>query len=89
MNANKCELSLTTPAHRIGRATLKYFFHWWRGMDSNHRTLSGQIYSLVDLTTLPPLHGFGGDERVEAWRREAGNALGRIARRKNGVYSRR
>ena len=25
-------------------------------MDSNHRTLGGQIYSLVDLTTLPPLH---------------------------------
>ena len=29
---------------------------WWRGLDSNQRTLSGQIYSLVDLTTLPPLH---------------------------------
>ncbi len=29
---------------------------WWRGLDSNQRTHSGQIYSLVDLTTLPPLH---------------------------------
>ncbi len=29
---------------------------WWRGLDSNQRTLSGQIYSLMDLTTLPPLH---------------------------------
>ena len=26
-------------------------------LDSNQRTLSGQIYSLVDLTTLPSLHG--------------------------------
>lgn len=29
---------------------------WWRGLDSNQCTLSGQIYSLMDLTTLPPLH---------------------------------
>ena len=29
---------------------------WWRGLDSNQRTHSGQIYSLLDLTTLPPLH---------------------------------
>ena len=29
---------------------------WWRGLDSNQRTLSEQIYSLPDLTTLPPLH---------------------------------
>ena len=30
---------------------------WWRELDSNQRTLGGQIYSLVDLTTLPSLHG--------------------------------
>src|SRR5690349_371712 len=29
---------------------------WWRGLDSNQCTLSEQIYSLPDLTTLPPLH---------------------------------
>lgn len=30
---------------------------WWRELDSNQRTLGGQIYSLMDLTTLPSLHG--------------------------------
>ena len=30
---------------------------WWRELDSNQRTLGGQIYSLVDLTTLLSLHG--------------------------------
>src|SRR5689334_22439210 len=29
---------------------------WWRGLDSNQRTLCGQIYSLLPLTTRPPLH---------------------------------
>ena len=28
---------------------------WWRGQDSNLRTLCGQIYSLLPLTTRPPL----------------------------------
>src|SRR3546814_2063122 len=28
---------------------------WWRGLDSNQRTLCGQIYSLLPLTTRPPL----------------------------------
>ena len=28
---------------------------WWRGLDSNQRSLRRQIYSLMDLTTLPPL----------------------------------
>ena len=32
---------------------------WWRGLDSNQCTLSEQIYSLPDLTTLPPLHRAG------------------------------
>ena len=30
---------------------------WWRGRDSNLRTQRGQIYSLLPLTTRPPLHG--------------------------------
>ena len=34
---------------------------WWRGLDSNQRTLSDQIYSLADLTTLPPLQNRAGD----------------------------
>ena len=29
---------------------------WWRGLDSNQCSLRRQIYSLMDLTTLPPLH---------------------------------
>ncbi len=29
---------------------------WWRGQDSNLCTLCGQIYSLLPLTTRPPLH---------------------------------
>ena len=29
---------------------------WWRGLDSNQRTHRGQIYSLLPLTTRPPLH---------------------------------
>ena len=46
------------PAH--GRDGLKMglsqeLCKWWRGLDSNQCTQSGQIYSLVDLTTLPPL----------------------------------
>ena len=28
---------------------------WWRRLDSNQRTLCGQIYSLLPLTTRPPL----------------------------------
>ena len=28
---------------------------WWRGLDSNQRTHSDQIYSLAPLTTRPPL----------------------------------
>ena len=37
---------------------------WWRGQDSNLRSPSGrQIYSLVALTTHPPLHA-GGTNRV-------------------------
>ena len=28
---------------------------WWRGLDSNQRTLRDQIYSLAPLTTRPPL----------------------------------
>ena len=30
---------------------------WWKGQDSNLCTLCGQIYSLLPLTTRPPLHG--------------------------------
>ena len=29
--------------------------YWWRGKDSNLRTHRGQIYSLLPLTTRPPL----------------------------------
>ena len=28
---------------------------WWRGVDSNHRRLSRQIYSLIPLATREPL----------------------------------
>jgi hypothetical protein len=45
---------------------------WWRRLDSNQRTLCGQIYSLLPLTTRPPLlrqarnysTGFGGRNRA-------------------------
>ncbi len=30
---------------------------WWREVDSNHRRLSRQIYSLIPLATREPLHG--------------------------------
>ena len=55
-------------------------------MDSNQRTLSGQIYSLVDLTTLPPLHR--AERHPEEGKRAAlftPMAAGR--QRENGVYS--
>ncbi len=36
--------------------TVSYFAgKWWRGQDSNLCTLRGQIYSLLPLTTRPPL----------------------------------
>ena len=39
-----------------------YLYHnfkkWWREVDSNHRRLSRQIYSLIPLTTREPLHIF-------------------------------
>ena len=31
---------------------------WWREVDSNHRRLSRQIYSLLPLATREPLHIF-------------------------------
>ncbi len=31
---------------------------WWREVDSNHRRLSRQIYSLIPLATREPLHIF-------------------------------
>lgn len=31
---------------------------WWRGMDSNHRRQSRQIYSLIPLATREPLRRF-------------------------------
>lgn len=37
---------------------------WWRGLDSNQCSLRRQIYSLMDLTTLPPLHIFPGRKRT-------------------------
>ena len=36
---------------------------WWRGLDSNQCSLRRQIYSLMDLTTLPPLHILPGRKR--------------------------
>ena len=35
---------------------------WWAGVDSNHRKLSWQIYSLLPLATREPTHiiKFGG-----------------------------
>ena len=30
-------------------------FCWWRGVDSNHRSLGRQIYSLLPLATREPL----------------------------------
>ena len=44
---------------------------------------SGQIYSLVDLTTLPPLH----EARRKGGAREKGAAKRAAPDRKNGVYS--
>ena len=32
------------------------FFIWWMGVDSNHRKLSWQIYSLLPLATREPIH---------------------------------
>jgi hypothetical protein len=50
------------PAHHLGQtvralAAQAALAGWWRELDSNQRTLGGQIYSLVDLTTLLSLHG--------------------------------
>ena len=41
-----------SPNLMINRSKLKF---WWRGLDSNQRTQRGQIYSLLPLTTRPPL----------------------------------
>ncbi len=30
--------------------------NWWMGMDSNHRSLRRQIYSLLPLATREPIH---------------------------------
>ena len=49
-------------------------------MDSNQRTLSGQIYSLVDLTTLPPLHRNTGDRCGRQFRRPASSGDCRCGR---------
>ena len=41
--------------------TLPHFhekLHWWTGTDSNHRSQRRQIYSLLVLTTHPPVHYF-------------------------------
>jgi hypothetical protein len=45
------------PNPPVGAAKAAALAGWWRELDSNQRTLGGQIYSLVDLTTLPSLHG--------------------------------
>ena len=37
---------------------------WWRGMDSNHRRQSRQIYSLIPLTAREPLHLVSGFLRI-------------------------
>ena len=45
------------PGFRPGTGLEMYVSRWWRGQDSNLRSPSGrQIYSLVALTTHPPLH---------------------------------
>ncbi len=38
---------------------------WWRGLDSNQRTQRGQIYSLLPLTTRPPLHRGRNQTRIK------------------------
>src|SRR5690606_2399862 len=42
---------------------------WWRGLDSNQCSLRRQIYSLMDLTTLPPLHILRQETNALAFRR--------------------
>ena len=47
------------PLLDIYAVTLGYGYNmykkWWRGVDSNHRRLSRQIYSLIPLATREPL----------------------------------
>ncbi len=39
-----------------GEAQGNFIRNWWRGLDSNQRRLSQQIYSLPPLATREPLH---------------------------------
>src|SRR5690606_33215568 len=47
----------------LKRKSLPEGGRWWRGLDSNQCSLRRQIYSLMDLTTLPPLHIFGQEPK--------------------------
>ena len=69
---------------------------WWRGLDSNQCSLRRQIYSLMDLTTLPPLHIFPGRKtkracvssgRFMVGCRKGVNTLAVIARKKLGRHA--
>ena len=44
-------------------------FMWWTGVDSNHRKLSWQIYSLLPLATREPVHTYLFSESSWQWSR--------------------
>ncbi len=46
----------TEPLQHIKKETFPVSFLWWRGVDSNHRSLRRQIYSLLPLATREPIH---------------------------------
>ena len=55
---NRGQLKKLTPGNQSQMAPItsnQLFNHWWRGKDSNLRTLRERIYSPSPLTTRPPL----------------------------------
>ena len=81
--ATTCCMSFTAYCIYCVAPTTASRQHWWRGLDSNQRTLRGQIYSLLPLTTRPPLrrepqtilecarfvNSFAWDKGGNRWRR--------------------
>ncbi len=54
---NLHEVAITTDLNRSASANSAILaLNWWMGMDSNHRSLRRQIYSLLPLATREPIH---------------------------------